>query len=240
MTKRYYWLRLKNDFFKSKAMKKLRRIAGGDTYTIIYLKLMLLSLMDEGRLYFEGIEPTFYEEMALALDEDSENVQATLLFLESAGLIRQESEECYLLIEVPELIGSETDKAEIMRRKRKRDRLENGNNVTEALPEVTNCYTEIEIDKDIDIEKEKKRENTRVFVKPTLEEVEQYCFERGNNVDPGEFIDFYESKGWMIGKNKMKDWKAAVRTWERNHKNKKAEELDEFYDFMDKWQKGED
>ena len=54
------------------------------------------------------------------------------------------------------------------------------------------------------------------FVKPTVEEVAAYCKERGNTVDPHAFVDFYESKGWCIGKNKMKDWQAAVRTWERS------------------------
>lgn len=55
------------------------------------------------------------------------------------------------------------------------------------------------------------------FQKPTLEEVGAYCAERRNCVDPSSFVDFYESKGWMIGRNKMKDWKAAVRTWEKSH-----------------------
>lgn len=54
------------------------------------------------------------------------------------------------------------------------------------------------------------------FQKPTLEEVKAYCYERQNDVDCGKWYDFYESKGWMIGKNKMKDWKAAVRTWEKS------------------------
>lgn len=58
------------------------------------------------------------------------------------------------------------------------------------------------------------------FTPPTLEEVEAYCFERNNNVDAQSFIDFYSAKGWMIGKNKMKDWKAAVRTWEKNDRKK--------------------
>ena len=53
------------------------------------------------------------------------------------------------------------------------------------------------------------------FAPPTLEEVKAYCRERGNNVDPERWMDFYQSKGWMVGKNKMKDWKAAVRTWEK-------------------------
>jgi len=58
------------------------------------------------------------------------------------------------------------------------------------------------------------------FIAPTAEEVAAYCRERNNNVDPQSFIDFYDSKGWMIGKNKMKDWKAAVRTWEKRDAEK--------------------
>lgn len=56
------------------------------------------------------------------------------------------------------------------------------------------------------------------FKKPELSEVKAYCKERTNDVDPDKWYDFYESKGWMIGKNKMKDWKAAVRTWETKEK----------------------
>lgn len=54
------------------------------------------------------------------------------------------------------------------------------------------------------------------FTPPTVEEVREYCLERKNTVDPETFINFYESKGWFVGKNKMKDWRACVRTWERN------------------------
>ena len=158
MAKKYYWLKLKSDFFTSRAMKKLRRMADGDKYTIIYLKLQLLSLKDDGVLFFEGIEPTFSEEMALALDEDVEPVQETLSFLENAGLLKKESDTEYILTEVPNLIGSETDKAELMRAKRSRDKEKNGNNVTEVLPPVTECYTEKRREeKDIEIETEKNK-----------------------------------------------------------------------------------
>ena len=132
MSKTYYWLRLKRDFFKSLAMKKLRKIAGGDTYTIIYLKLQLLSLENEGYLFFEGVENDFSEEIALALDEDVENVKVTLNYLKNVGLISQDNENQFFLPEVPFLIGKETDKAELMRKKRAREKqmlLENGNNV---------------------------------------------------------------------------------------------------------------
>lgn len=71
------------------------------------------------------------------------------------------------------------------------------------------------VDKNNDIEPEEKK-NKR-FTPPSREEVQAYCLERNNNVDVERFIDYYTSNGWMVGKNKMKDWKAAVRTWERNN-----------------------
>lgn len=62
------------------------------------------------------------------------------------------------------------------------------------------------------------------FLPPTIEQVEAYCNERNNFVDPQKFVDFYASKGWMVGKNKMRDWKAAVRTWEKERTQKPPEE----------------
>ena len=74
------------------------------------------------------------------------------------------------------------------------------------------------------IDKSKKEKNeSKNFIKPTIKEISEYCKERKNNIDSEQFFDFYESKGWLIGKNKMKDWKAAIRTWERNNKNKQKE-----------------
>jgi hypothetical protein len=61
------------------------------------------------------------------------------------------------------------------------------------------------------------------FRPPTYDEVKAYCLERKNNVDPEKFIDFYQSKGWMVGKSKMKDWKASVRTWEKRESKKETD-----------------
>lgn len=62
-------------------------------------------------------------------------------------------------------------------------------------------------------------QKTKNFKKPSVNEILSYCSERKNNIDPERFFDFYEAKGWMLGKNKMKDWKAAVRTWEKTNKS---------------------
>ena len=77
------------------------------------------------------------------------------------------------------------------------------------------------------------------FVKPTVEEVRNYCLERKNNVNPEKFVDFYESKDWYIGKNKMKDWKAAVRTWERgNTSSGYMNTISNRVDVVDSWLTG--
>jgi hypothetical protein len=63
---------------------------------------------------------------------------------------------------------------------------------------------------------EPKPKKRKSFNKPTVEQIQDYCKERNNTVDGETFFDFYESKGWLVGKTKMKDWKAAVRNWERS------------------------
>lgn len=89
------------------------------------------------------------------------------------------------------------------------------------------CQSDVGIDKNsieknsIDKEKINKRES-RKQIPPTVEMVREYCRSRGNNVDAEAFCDFYESKGWYVGKNKMKDWQSAVRTWEKNNDYKRT------------------
>ena len=93
-------------------------------------------------------------------------------------------------------------------------------------------------DKDKEVDKDKIIKKRTVFVPPTVDEVKAYCDERNNKIDPQAFIDFYDSKGWMIGANKMKDWRAAVRTWERKENKpamttKQHFENQNSYDFAD-------
>ena len=72
----------------------------------------------------------------------------------------------------------------------------------------------------LETETETETEKRQRFVQPTLDDVRAYCIERKNSVDPERFIDHYQSNGWKVGKNSMKDWKAAVRTWEKNEQEK--------------------
>lgn len=123
--KRYYWLKLKEDYFNSPKIKKLRKIAGGDTYTIIYLKMQLLSIRNQGIIEFEGIEPTLEEELALKLDEDVDNVKITLAYLNSQALYDINDDNQMFLPEASSNIGSEGQSAERKREfdKRKKENL---------------------------------------------------------------------------------------------------------------------
>ena len=93
------------------------------------------------------------------------------------------------------------------------------------------------------IEEGEKESKSKRFAPPTVSEVEEYCRENNYNIDAQRFVDFYESKGWMVGKNKMKDWKAAVRNWVRRQKeeNRSEKPLDEKtqkrYAKYDRWEK---
>ena len=84
--KRYYWLRLHDDFFDSKRIKKLRKMAGGDTYTLIYLKMQLLAMKTEGILKWTGLEDSIADELALDLNEEADDVKVTLTYLIHCGL----------------------------------------------------------------------------------------------------------------------------------------------------------
>lgn len=146
--KRYYWIQLAQDFFKSKEMKLLRKIAGGDTHTIIYLKMMLISLEDGGHIYYDGLADNLAEEIALVIDENVEDIKITLIFLESKGLLTRKNDRDYFLEQVPEMVGSETAST---RRSRKHRELRGLHCNTIA----TTCNGDIDIEKDIDTEIEK-------------------------------------------------------------------------------------
>lgn len=240
--KKYYWLKLKTDFFTDKPIKKLRKIAGGDTYTIIYLKLLLASLKDDGNMIFEGIEDSFAEEIALDIDEDPENVKVTLNFLIKHGLIEQVSEEELKFNQVQTLIGKECDSAERVRKLRERKQqqalqcndqaLQCNGNVTNCNGHVTKCNTEIDIeidiekelekDKEIDKEQKKEKEKKHKYgayqhVLLTDSDMNKLINELGNEMYSKciTFLDEYiEMKGY-----KAKNHYLAIKKWVVNAVN---------------------
>lgn len=153
--KRYYWIQLAQDFFKSKEMKLLRKIAGGDTHTIIYLKMMLISLEDGGHIYYDGLADNLAEEIALVIDENVEDIKITLIFLESKGLLTRKNDRDYFLEQVPEMVGSETASTRRSRKHRELTALHCNTIATTCNGDIDidiekDIDTEIEIEKDVD------------------------------------------------------------------------------------------
>ena len=228
---KYYWLKLKRDFFKRHDIRIVEGMPNGKEYILFYLKLLCESVDHEGSLRFSDQIPYNEDMLAIITNTNVDIVRSAVKVFTELKMMEILDDGTIFMSEVEGMIGSasNTDNANRQRRFRERQKaLELTENdgiacipVTEALRERYESVTknnesksiEIDIEKEKDIDSKKRKR----FIPPTLEEVKSYCSERKNNVDANKFIDYYESNGWMVGRNKMKDWKAAVRSWERNN-----------------------
>ena len=217
--KRFYWLKLQEDFFEDDTIDFIESQENGEKYCLFYLKLCLKALKSEGKLIrYVGNMLIPYDEKGLAklTRTDVDTVRSALMLFDKIGLISRLDTGEIFISQLNEMVGTETDKAKLMRQKRAKEKLIS-NNVTQELPE---CYTEIELEKEKELKKdiEVEGETTTRFHKPSISEIQQYCEERQNTINAEKFFNYYEANGWKVGKNKMKDWKACVRTWEQNEK----------------------
>ncbi|MDF8367073.1 phage replisome organizer N-terminal domain-containing protein [Weissella paramesenteroides] len=210
--KRYFWLKLPENFFSRKEIKALRRIAGGDTYTVIYLKMLLKSLQTDGKLYFEGVSSNFIEEIALDIDEEYENVQVTVNYLHNKGLLVDSGTDEVELVSMKNMVGSESSSTERKRRQRERERqlvsskTNNRDNVT-PKSRLGHVEKEIEIDKELDIETEREQEtenNQSSVVTPAKTQLLNSLQDNGIFISPNSvafdnLIAFHEQDGMEIG-----------------------------------------
>ena len=179
--KRYYWLKLQNDFFSRKEIKRLRRIAGGDTLTIIYLKMLCRSLKDNGRLYYDGLDNDFVSELAMDIDEDTENVQITVNYLIKTGLLEQIDEVEYTLKDAESNTGTETAVAARVRKHRERQKALQCNTDVTAVKQLGNVEIEKEIEKEIDKEIEEEIEEEKKEERPASSNILKMY---GDNIHP--------------------------------------------------------
>ena len=179
--KRYFWLKLHKDFFQRKEIKRLRKIAGGDTYTIIYLKMLLRSIMSEGKLYFDGLEDDFAAEVALDLDESEENVQITITYLLNSGLLEMRSDDEYYLPDTKNSTGCETAVAARVRRHREKQKALQCNTDVTQVKHLCNG----EIEKELEIE----HRDRDITISTTREDKE---IENPQSLTPMSNIDIYD------------------------------------------------
>ena len=169
--KRYYWLRLYADFFGSMRIKKLRKMAGGDTYVIIYLKMQLKAMKTDGVIRWKGVEPNIVDELALDLDEEPDNVRVTLAYLIQCGLVETEDNLNLFIPYAVENVGSESSSTQRVRDFRARQKALQCNTDVTNVKRIGNVEKEIEIEldtRDIDREREEK-ENESFFLSMDIE-----------------------------------------------------------------------
>ena len=207
------WIKLTTDMFDNRKIKHLRRLPDGDSIVLIWVMLLTMAgrCNAGGMIFLTENIPYTPKMLADELDFEESTVVLALNALEDLNMVSKNYHysisgwEEYQNIEGMERIREQT-------RKRVAKYRENKN----ILPCNATCNATVTECNATDIEEDNIiRAKTTKFIPPTVEDVEAYCFERQNSVDAGQFVDFYSAKGWMLGKNKMKDWKAAVRTWER-------------------------
>lgn len=148
--KKYYWLKLGRHFFKEARIKKIRKLAGGDTYAIIYLEILLLSIERNGVIEFEGVEPTIEEELALKLDEKTDDVKVAWNLLKQLNMIKELQNSNYLMVEAEGKTGTETQSNVYKKELAKKRELEKIQSPSNPIPIDIDIERDIEIDIEID------------------------------------------------------------------------------------------
>ena len=212
--RRYYWLQLKDDFFNSKEMKLMRKLPGGEEITIIYLKMMLASLAEQGKLYFEGLAEDLAEELSLIIDEDPEAIRLTLMFLTKKKLLTTSDNYQFNLEQVPEMVGSETASTRRSRKHRETQKLLQCNTT------ATKGNGDIDIDIDIDIDNGQKPKSD------VYEEIIKYLNEKtGSHFKPTSKSTQRLINGRLSENYTIEDFKYVIdvktNEWKNNTKMSK-------------------
>ena len=213
---KYYWLKLKRDFFKRHDIQIIENMENGKDYILFYLKLLCESVDHEGNLRFSETIPYNEKMLSTITNTNIDIVRSAMKVFSELNMIEILDDDTIFMTECNKMLGCETAWAEKKRLYREKQR-------TMSLMCPSSVRQEIDIEKEKELEKELENKKKIVkekskFTKPTLEEVTAYCRERNNGIDAEAFIAFYESKGWLIGKTPMKSWKSAVITWEKSRK----------------------
>lgn len=224
--KKYYYLRLKDNFFDSDELKILESMKDGYLYSNILLKLYLRSLKNDGKLVVNDRIPYNAEMLASVTGHQIGTVKQALSIFKDLGLIDVLENGAIYMLDIQNFIGRGSSEADRKREYRQRIESDRTNVLTNArqISDKTPPEIEKELELELEIEKDSSAKSTTTkrkrFEKPSISDIQQYCIERNNNVNAEQFFDYYESNGWKVGKNSMKDWKAAVRTWERSEYRK--------------------
>lgn len=227
-SKKYWYIQLNVNFFEDERIDWLCEQKNGYAYVVLYLKLCLKTANNSGiltRQIGDMIIPYNVDKIAEITHINVDIVRVALELYKKIGLVYEADENCNFmrLPEVPGMVGCVTQAALDKRKQREKKQIGDGqspDNVQDNVQQELRVKSLELRDNSLDTEKETKRKR---FTPPTVSEVSDYCKERGSNIDPEQFVDFYASKGWRVGNQPMKDWRAAVRTWEKRSRPKEAD-----------------
>ena len=188
--KRYYWLKLKADFFDEKYIKALRKLPQGDSLTIVYLKMQLKSLKTEGIIKYESFLPDSISELAMALDEDENVVKLAVSALVGFGVVEQWENDTLYMVAMQELVGSEGQSAERVRRYRE-------NKALQCNTPVTSCNQELDVKLNKKLDEESVRENR--FTSAPSELTVEFLYSRYGKDKVEQYAS--KAKSWMKRNN---------------------------------------
>ena len=219
-SKKYWYIQLNVNFFEDERIDWLCEQKNGYAYVVLYLKLCLKTANNSGiltRQIGDMIIPYNVDKIAEITHINVDIVRVALELYKKIGLVYEADENCNFmrLPEVPGMVGCVTQAALDKRKQREKKQIGDGqspDNVQDNVQQELRVKSLELRDNSLDTEKETKHKR---FTPPTVSEVSDYCKERGSNIDPEQFVDFYAAKGWKVGNQPMKDWRAAVRTWEK-------------------------
>ena len=212
-SKKYWYIQLNVNFFEDERIDWLCEQKNGYAYVVLYLKLCLKTANNSGiltRQIGDMINPYNVDKIAEITHINVDIVRVALELYKKIGLVYEADENCNFmrLPEVPGMVGCVTQAALDKRKQREKKQIGDGQSPDNVQD---NVQQELR-DNSLDTEKETKHKR---FTPPTVSEVSDYCKERGSNIDPEQFVAAYAAKGWKVGNQPRKDWRAAVRTWER-------------------------
>lgn len=223
------WIKLNVDMFDDEKIKIIQSMPEGDSLLIVWIKLITLAgkTNDGGYIYINENMAYTDEMLSVIMNKPLNIIQLALGTFTRLGMIELDDKGIYLInFEKYQSLDKLQEIREYNRlaQQKHREKIR-----CQKLSMTSQDCQDIDIDKDKDIDKEYIKESKKKsFKKPTIEEIQDYCKERNNSINADTFYDFYESKNWYVGKNKMQNWKAAIRTWEqRDTKTTKKQKEDE-------------
>lgn len=239
---KYYWLKLRKDFFQRHDIRILSSMCGGETIVLFYLRLLCESVDHEGRLRFSDTIPYTLDMIGALTGLKTEDAGDAIDILENLGLVVLESDGTYVLPKVKDMIGGQSASPEAIKKRRQRDNAgtrsgqkgdtngtqtgqegdTSGTKCPERQSKSKSKRKSTEIETETETDKDRKTEcDCLTPIPPSITEVNRYCDENGLSIDGEEFVNYFDAVDWTVDGEQVRNWKSLLWSWER-HRNERS------------------